>query len=88
MIEDDFYYLGTDQGILRQLYGTAEFTVCPKELIKPEDPLVHEIAVRSAATYQSNRKQPRIRHVYVWGDMADYEVILCEKEIKVQFKIF
>ncbi|GFN75687.1 ribosomal RNA small subunit methyltransferase h [Plakobranchus ocellatus] len=51
--EDSFYRLETDQGILKQLNARAEFTVCPKELMKAEDGPDHEISLRSAATYQS-----------------------------------
>ncbi|GFO14781.1 integrase core domain protein [Plakobranchus ocellatus] len=52
MTEDGFYHLGTDQGVLKQLYARAEFTVCPKEQMKAEDVPDNEIALRSAPTYK------------------------------------
>ncbi|GFO10672.1 hypothetical protein PoB_003717700 [Plakobranchus ocellatus] len=37
------------------LYARAEFTVCPKKLMKAEDFPDHEMALRSAAMYQSQK---------------------------------
>ena len=51
--EDGFYRLGTERGILNQLYARSQFSVCQKGLLKVEDVPGHEIPLRSAATAQS-----------------------------------
>ncbi|GFO11638.1 integrase core domain protein [Plakobranchus ocellatus] len=68
--ENCFYRLGTDQRILKQPYDRAEFTVCPKRLMKAEDVPDHDIHCNLSI----HGKRPSIRQVYLQDEMPNYEV--------------
>ena len=53
-VQDEFYQVGTTQGVLKQLYVRSQFSVCKRPLLALEDiPLNKQISLRSAATQQS-----------------------------------
>ncbi|GFN96603.1 ribosomal RNA small subunit methyltransferase h [Plakobranchus ocellatus] len=87
MTEDGFYPLGTDQGILKQLYARAEFTACPKEVMKVKDIPDHDMSQLSdhlqLVSPQEAAKDSS--GVCARRNVELYEVPLCEKENKVQF---
>lgn len=52
--EDNFYKLGTRNGIIKQLYTRSEFSVCDEKLIFLEEiPSDKEVSLRTVATAQS-----------------------------------
>ena len=52
--KDDFYRLEVSEGILKQAYSTSQFTLLPKNLLRIEDILGHEITLWSVSIAQSS----------------------------------
>lgn len=50
---DGFYKLGTNDGVLRQMYVRSQFTICEKEFLDGKDVSDREMALRSVASLQS-----------------------------------
>uniref|UniRef100_A0A6P7GY04 Uncharacterized protein LOC114347864 n=1 Tax=Diabrotica virgifera virgifera TaxID=50390 RepID=A0A6P7GY04_DIAVI len=54
-VQDEFYKIGTRDGILRQHYARSQFSPCPKNMINENEvPMDKEVALRTVATAQSS----------------------------------
>ena len=51
--KDNFYKLGTRNGIIKQLYARSQFSVCNENILSTEEIPSKEISLRSVATAQS-----------------------------------
>lgn len=52
--DDDFFRIGTRDGIVKNLYARSQFTICSEKLITLNDVPQVECSLRSIATSQSN----------------------------------
>ena len=84
--EDGFYRLGTERGILNQLYARSQFSVCQKDLLKVEDVPDHEIPLRSAATAQSTGTGQGFLRCMCKTKCQNYKCLCLKKKIKCNSK--
>jgi hypothetical protein len=51
---DDYYRLGTREGLLKSLYSRSQFTICQKNIIETHEvPKENTLALRTIATQKS-----------------------------------
>ncbi|KAL4122064.1 hypothetical protein QTP88_014464 [Uroleucon formosanum] len=50
-VDNEFYTLGTKEGVINQLYTRNQFTVCKEQLLSPEEDATDQsVSLRKAST--------------------------------------